>query len=293
MKPLDIDLREPLLELVRRTSTVLAPDVVVSIERAAANELKGTAAWNAMQTVIENIHLAREKSAPVCQDTGHLTFHVHSPFGYSQNMLIEQMLWAVRTASAKTYLRPNSVDSLTGKNSGDNTGLGFPMFYFHEWEKDELRFDLMLKGGGCENVGAQYRLPHAPLGAGRDLEGVRRVVLDAIDKAQGYGCSPGIIGVGIGGDRGTGYLVSKEQLFRKLDDKNPNAELGALEERIVAEANQLGIGPMGFGGKTTILAVKIGASHRVPASFFVSISYACWADRRGRLSWKNGEVSYD
>jgi len=293
VKPLDIDLREPLLELVRRTSTELAPDVAALIERAAATESKGTAAWNAMQTVLENIHLAREKSAPICQDTGHITFHVHSPFGYSQRMLIEQMLWAVRTASAKTYLRPNSVDSLTGKNSGDNTGLGFPMFYFHEWEKDELCFDLMLKGGGCENVGAQYRLPHAPLGAGRDLEGVRRVVLDAIDKAQGYGCSPGIIGVGIGGDRGTGYLVSKEQLFRRLDDKNPNAELAALEERILSEANQLGIGPMGFGGKTTILAVKIGANHRVPACFFVSVSYACWADRRGRLSWKNGEVSYD
>jgi fumarate hydratase class I len=167
------------------------------------------------------------------------------------------------------------------------------MFYFHEWEKDELRFDIMLKGGGCENVGAQYRLPHAPIGAGRDLEGVRRVVLDAIDKAQGYGCGPGIIGVGIGGDRGTGFLVSKEQLFRKLDDKNPNSQLAALEERILTEANQLGIGPMGFGGKTTVLAVKIGANHRVPACFFVSISYTCWADRRGRLSWKNGEATYD
>ncbi len=293
MKSIDIDLREPLLELVRRTSTDLSPDVERVIERAASAEPKGTAGWSAMQTVCENIVMAREKSAPICQDTGHVTFHVHHPFGYSQKTLIEQMVWAVREASAKTYLRPNSVDPLTGKNPGDNTGFGFPMFYFHEWDKDGLRVDLMLKGGGCENVGAQYRLPHPPLGAGRDLEGVRRVVLDAIDKAQGYGCGPGIIGVGVGGDRGTGYLVSKEQLFRKLDDKNPNPELAALEERLVSEANQLGIGPMGFGGNTTVLAVKIGANHRVPACFFVSVSYACWADRRGRLHWKNGEVSYD
>lgn len=293
MKPIDIEVREPLLELIRRTSTDLAPDVVRVVEKAAADEPEGSAGWSAMKTVCENIVLAREKSAPICQDTGHITFHVHHPFGYSQKMLIEQMLWAVREATAKTYLRPNSVDPLTGKNSGNNTGDGFPMFYFHEWDKDGLRFNLMLKGGGCENVGAQYRLPHPPLGAGRDLEGVRRVVLDAIDKAQGYGCGPGIIGVGIGGDRSTGYLVSKEQLFRKLDDTNPNPELAALEERILKEANELGIGPMGFGGKTTVMAVKIGQNHRVPACYFVSMSYACWADRRGSLQWKNGEVTYD
>jgi fumarate hydratase class I len=293
VKPIDIDLREPLLELIRRTSTVLAPDVSAVIERAAKTESKGSAGWSALQTVLENITLARDKSAPICQDTGHITFHVHFPFGYSQRMLTEQILDAVRTATAKTYLRPNAVDTLTGKNSGNNTGAGFPMFYFHEWEKNELRFDVMLKGGGCENVGAQYRLPHVPLGAGRDLEGVRRVILDAIDKAQGYGCGPGIIGVGIGGDRCSGYLTSKEQLARKLDDVNPNPELAALEERILKEANELGIGPMGFGGKTTIMAVKIGSNHRVPACYFVSMSYACWADRRGSLHWKNGEVTYD
>ena len=138
----------------------------------------------------------------------------------------------------------------------------------------------MLKGGGCENVGAQYSLPHTELGAGRDLDGVRKVILDAVQKAQGKGCGPGVLGVCIGGDRGAGYVNSKEQLLRDLDDTNEHKDLKKLEKDIVETSNKLGIGPMGFGGKTTLLGCKVGVLNRLPASFFVSISYMCWAYRR-------------
>jgi fumarate hydratase class I len=138
----------------------------------------------------------------------------------------------------------------------------------------------VLKGGGCENVGAQYSLPAEKLHANRDLDGCRKVILDAVLQAQGKGCGPGVLGVCIGGDRATGYEYSKKELLRFLTDRNPMPDLDALEQDILKTANELGIGPMGFGGKTTLLGVKICAANRVPASFFVSISYMCWAYRR-------------
>ncbi len=201
---------------------------------------------------------------------------------------------AVVQATKKSYLRPNSVDSLSGKNSGNNLGGAyFPSVHFEEVEGDTLTIELMLKGGGCENVGAQYSLPNSALGAGRDLAGVRKVVLDAAFQAQGQGCAPGILGVAIGGDRGSSYYASKETLFRQMGDVNPNPELAALETRLTEEANQLGIGPMGFGGKTTVLDTKISHLNRLPASFFVTISYMCWAYRRRKLTWKDGQAIYE
>jgi fumarate hydratase class I len=204
-----------------------------------------------------------------------------------------QIKEAVVQATQKSYLRPNSVNTVTGKNTGDNTGdEHYPAIHFEEVEGDTLIVDLMLKGGGCENVGAQYKLPDNRLGAGRDLEGVRKVVLDAVFQAQGKGCSPGALGVAIGGDRGSSFLASKEALFREINDENPDPKLAKLETRLVEDANKLGIGPMGFGGKTTVLDVKVKGLHRLPASYFVSVSYMCWAYRRRRMTYQGGESSY-
>jgi len=186
----------------------------------------------------------------------------------------------VRIATQQAYLRPNAVEALSGKNSGDNTGVDFPTIHLEEWEENYLKVGLMLKGGGCENVGRQYSIPSAEFPASRDMKGVRQAVLDAIYQAQGEGCAPGVIGVAIGGDRATGIIKAKEQFFRPLHDSNPNPELAEMEKRLYEEANQLGIGPMGFGGLTTVLGVKMAQLHRLPASFFVSVSYMCWADRR-------------
>jgi fumarate hydratase class I len=290
-----LDLTQPILELVRLASTDLPPDVEKVLRQAVEHEQPGTAARGAMETIIKNVELSRANSTPICQDTGTPIFYVHYPVGWSTRQLRAQIEAAVVEATRKSYLRPNSVDSLTGKNSGNNLGGSyFPSLHFEEVDGDTLTIDLMLKGGGCENVGAQYSLPNTPLGAGRDLAGVRKVVLDAVHKAQGQGCAPGLLGIAIGGDRGSSYYASKETLFRKVDDTNPNPELAALETRLTEETNQLGIGPMGFGGETTTFGAKITALNRLPASFFVTISYMCWAYRRRKMTvHPDGRVEYE
>jgi fumarate hydratase class I len=194
---------------------------------------------------------------------------------------------AVRTATEQAYLRPNAVAALSGKNTGDNTGIDFPTIHFEEWEHDYVKVGLLLKGGGSENCGCTYSIPSPEFEAGRDIAGVRKAVLDAAFRAQGFGCAPGILGVGIGGDRATGMIKAKEQLFRPLSDANPNPELDRLEKQLTREINELGIGPMGFGGRTTVLGVKIAELHRLPASFFVSVAYMCWAERRKTLTWRD------
>lgn len=286
------DLTEAFVELFRRASSDLPEDVEEALRDAYNREDEGSAAQSVFGSILENVSLARKQSTPICQDTGTPIFYVRYPFGWSTLKLREQISEAAREATRRSYLRPNAVDSLSGKNSGDNTGIDFPVVHFIEWEEDFLQVDLTLKGGGCENVGAQYRLPDSKLGAGRDLEGVRKAVLDAVLQAQGQGCSPGILGVAIGGDRGTGYEVSKEQFLRKLGERSPHKDVASLEERLVDEANSMGIGPMGFGGKTTVLDVQIDAAHRLPASYYVTVSYMCWACRRHRMEVRGDEVSY-
>lgn len=273
-------LHESLVELIRMTSAELPNDVQKVILEALDREEKNTTAEYAMNIIKANIELAKKKSQPLCQDTGTVLFFVAHPVGFDQEKFTKSVHKAVIESTKKGYLRQNSVDSLTGENAGLNIGPGHPSIHFHQHSKPTVEIKLMLKGGGCENVGAQYSLPYTPLEAGRDLNGVRKVILDAVLKAQGKGCGPGVLGVCIGGDRGQGYIDSKEQLLRKLDDKSSIKELADLEKEIVETANKLGIGPMGFGGKTTLLGCKIGALNRLPASFFVSISYMCWAYRR-------------
>lgn len=269
-----------LLELVRRTSTELPEDVKRVITQSLQREKEGSIARNALAIIERHIQLAKERSLPICQDTGSCLFYVDYPVGFDQLAFAESAQAAVKEATLKGYLRQNSVSSLTGKNTGTNIGPGMPVFHFHQHSGSELTVRMMLKGGGSENMGQQYSLPLVQLGANRDLEGCRRVILDAVLNAQGKGCGPGILGICIGGDRATSYEHSKEQLLRKLDDTNPIPELAQLESTILEQGNQLGIGPMGFGGKTTLLGVKIGSLNRVPASFFISISYMCWAFRR-------------
>ena len=287
------DLTQELLELVRLTSTNLPSDVEKTLRSASAKEKPDSAARGAMETILTNVDMTRRNSTPICQDTGTPIFFVHYPEGWYPRELREQIKTAVSQATKKTYLRPNAVDSLNGKNTGTNIGdQYFPTIHFEEIDGDTLTIDLILKGGGCENVGAQYSLPDDRLKAGRDLEGVRKAVLDAVFKAQGEGCAPGFLGVAIGGDRGTSFIASKEALLRKVEEANPRADLAALEERITDEANELGIGPMGFGGKSTVLGTKITSTYRLPASFFVTVSYMCWAFRRRKMMVKDGQTIY-
>jgi fumarate hydratase, class I len=278
--------------LIRRTSAEIPDDVHAALLASLENEKKGTIAESALKIIERNIEIARQKSQPICQDTGSILFYVDSPAGQDQIAFEEVARDAVREATKKGYLRQNSVNSLTGMNDGTNVGPGSPSLHFHQHRAAETHVRLILKGGGCENVGAQYSLPNEKLKAGRDLKGCRRVILDAVLQAQGKGCGPGILGVCIGGDRATGYEFSKKQLLRSLTDRNPVPELDELEQDILRTANELEIGPMGFSGRTTLLGVKICAANRVPASFFVSVSYMCWAYRRqGAVLNSNGEIT--
>ena len=273
---------ENVLELIRRTSAFLPQDVEQVLAMKKKLEAPGSKADFALDLVMQNVGLAKKRSLPICQDTGLLNFYVKCPVGFDQIALQEAMEEAVAEATKKGYLRQNSVDSLTGKNSGTNLGPGSPMFKFVQTNEEKLDIRLIQKGGGCENMSAQYKLPGEFNGKkfGRDLEGVRACILDAVHQAQGKGCSPGFLGVCIGGDRATGYDWAKYQLLRKVDDVNPNPDLAQLEEKIMKQANALQIGPMGFGGKLTIGCCKIGLRNRLPASFFLTLAYMCWAYRR-------------
>jgi fumarate hydratase class I len=285
-------MQENLLELIRRTSAELPGDVVRGVHKGLRREKKGSSARYALEVIRDNIVMAKDKSQPLCQDTGVIICYADLPSWCDEPTFRKAYEKAVVQATKVGYLRQNSVDSITGKNSGNNLGPGNPSFHFHPARGQSLRVRMMLKGGGCENSSIQYSLPDNRIGAGRDLEGVRKCLLDSLVQAQGKGCGPGILGVCIGGDRGSGYVAAKETLFRLLDDRNEDEVLAKLEDRVLREGNQLGIGPMGFGGDTTVLGVKITHRNRVPASFFVSVAYMCWAFRRnGFMMGKSGRIS--
>ena len=289
------DLTNDILELIRRTSTNLPEDVESRLREAVEQEQPGSAARGALETILKNVELSRANSTPICQDTGTPIFTIHYPEGWSTRKLKEQVRAALAEATRRSFMRPNAVDAVYDRNSGNNLGgEDFPYVYFEEVDADQpLVIELMLKGGGCENVGRQYSLPDNTLGAGRDLAGVRKVVLDAVQKAQGQGCAPGILGVAIGGDRGSSFAKSKEVLFSPLGARNPDGKLAALEERLTQESNEMGIGPMGFGGKTTVIDTKITGLHRLPASYYVSVSYMCWAYRRRKMTVAGEQVTYE
>ncbi len=276
-------IKDSILQLITEASTNLPPDVRRAIKRAQMEEEMGSRASLALNTIVDNIVSAEEDVRPICQDTGMPTFIVKCPVGLNQLELTDEIRTATAEATKAGKLRPNSVNPITGKNTGTNLGPGTPVIHFHQWDKDELDIRLILKGGGCENKNIQYALPMEVPGlgrAGRDLEGIRKCILHAVYQAQGYGCSSGFIGVGIGGDRTTGYELAKEQLFRTADDVNPDETLAKMENYIMDAANRLDIGAMGFGGKVTLLGCKIGVMNRIPASFYVSVAYNCWAFRR-------------
>ncbi len=275
--------QESILRLIIDTSTNLPPDVRRAVELAKVQETVGTQSALALDAIVDNILAAESDEAPICQDTGMPTFELSVPVGANQIVMEKQIKAAVAEATKLGKLRTNSVDSLTGKNTGDNLGPGTPVIHFHQWERDDIEVKLILKGGGCENKNIQYSLPADLEGlgrAGRDLDGVRKCILHAVYQAQGQGCSAGFVGVCIGGDRTSGYQHAKEQLFRPLEDINPISELADLEAYVMETANQLGIGTMGFGGKVSLLGCKIGVQNRLPASFYVSVAYNCWAFRR-------------
>ena len=273
-----MDVERRIAGLIRKTTSTLSDDVLQALKAAARREAKGSAARMVLETLLRNEALAASQGTPMCQDTGTLTFFIDDRL--RKVVTPETVRHAVASATEKGWLRRNTIDSVTGRSVDSNVCDGAPVLHYVPGCGKTPTVTLLMKGGGSENMSRQYSLPDASLGAGRDLDGVRLCVMDAVRRAQGYGCAPGILGVCIGGDRAGGYEAAKLQLLRRLDDANGTAALGALERRVLKEANALGIGPMGLGGKTTLLGVKVGSLPRVPASFFVTVAYMCWALRR-------------
>lgn len=268
--------------MYRKTATNLSEDVFSELKKAEI--IEEGAAKDIIKNIIKNIELAKNHSKPICQDTGTPIFYIKYSKKFSQKELRKTIIQATKTATKSVPLRGNAVDVMNNKNNGNNTGAFFPIIYFEEIDKG-LVIDLMLKGGGSENVGQTYKLPNSKLGASRNLEGVRRCVLDGVFKAQGKACPPYIIGVSIGGSKDMVSFLSKKQLLRNANDKNNNPNLMKLEETLKKDINGLGIGPAGLGGKTTCLGVKTALSSRHPASYFVDVSFCCWACRKGRLKY--------
>ncbi len=276
-----------LLDLIRRASTTISDDVAAALRRARAMDSDHPRAAPTLDMLIKDCGLACENGVPLCQDTGTLTFFFDVPRGCDEFALREAAAEAVAEATRKGWLRRNTIDTLSGKSIDTNVAPGAPVCHF-EQRRDAngpITARLLMKGGGSENMGCQFSLPDSSLGAGRDLEGVRKCILQAVWLAQGKGCAPGILGVCIGGDRAEGWLHAKMQLLRDLGDHSPDPVLAALEDRVFEEANSLGIGPMGTGGKTTLLGVKIASRTRLPASYFVTVAYNCWACRRASVTF--------
>ncbi|MGA2266743.1 MAG: fumarate hydratase [Phycisphaerae bacterium] len=270
-----MDLKSRIIDLYRKAATELPADVVDALKGAYEQETDPTPK-EVLATILENLSLAKGEAIPICQDTGTPLFYVKDDGSIPRGELRKIIEAATETATAEVPLRPNGVDIITGKNIGNR-----PIIHFEE--ADRFGIDLFLKGGGSENVSAVYAIPSTEINADRSLDGARTCVLDCMVKAQGRGCSPYVVGVAVAGGIEEVAHLSKKQLLRKISDVNPVPELRSFEERTLKEINQLGIGPLGLGGRSTALAVKAAVAPRHPACFFVGVSVGCWALRRHSL----------
>jgi fumarate hydratase class I len=285
-------MKNNLIELIRRTTSNLPADIESALQHATASEPQETQAPSFLKAILDNVAIARAQSAPLCQDTGTLTFFFSVPRGTDTWQMEQSAHEAVKEATAQGLLRQNTIDTLTGKSIPTNVTEGAPVCHFEQKDAHTTEVWLLQKGGGSENMSCQFSLPDETLNAGRDLAGVRKCILHAVWQAQGFGCAPGILGVCLGSDRGEGFLLAKKQLLRPLSDCSPIPELATLEEQLLQEANTLGIGPMGLGGKTTLLGVKIASAPRLPASYFVTVAYMCWASRRRGFRLEGNQLTW-
>lgn len=266
-----------LVEALREAATALPADVVRALEAARDRE-EGPARVQ-LEAILENVRLAREKGVPICQDTGTQTFFVRvgTAFPYLEE-LRAAIPEAVRRATREVPLRPNTVHPFTKRNPGDNTGRFIPYVTWELVPGDAAEVHLLPKGGGSENCCKLVMLTPA-----RGIPGVVEAVVEHIAHCRGLPCPPTVVGVGIGGGADLSLKLGKLALLRPVGERHPEPEVAALEEELEEAINALGVGPMGLGGKTTVLAVHVEYAHRHPASFPLGIVVQCWADRRARV----------
>ncbi len=275
-------------KLLQLAATELPRDVKEALQRAYREE-ESEVGKAQLKVILKNVELAEKQQVPLCQDTGVVTFYVKAGSPVTGLDKVEQALRkATVKATREVPLRPNAVDPFTQKNTGDNTGRFIPHIHWEVTAGDALEITVMPKGGGSENVSALGMLSPS-----QGLKGLKKFVIETVVNAGAKPCPPTILGVAVGGGADIALKLAKASLLKPLNQPNPNPELAKLEQELREAANQTGIGPMGLGGKTTVLDVKVDYAHRHPASYPVAVVVQCWAARRAsaRIS-SEGKVEY-
>jgi fumarate hydratase subunit alpha len=277
-----------IVKLIQLASIKLPKDIkkaIINMYQLESHQIAKTQ----LKAIIDNIRLAEESNIPICQDTGILSFYIKAGSNFEGLEKVENILCkAVKRATVEIPLRPNTLNPFTQKNSGDNIGRYIPYFYWKIVNGDFLEITVLPKGGGSENVCALKMMKPTD-----GLICVERFVIDSVTKAGGMPCPPTIIGVGIGGGANIAMDLAKVALLRPLDQHNSDNSVANLERRLYTAVNRTGIGPMGLGGDSTTLAVKVEYASVHPASFPVAIAFQCWAARRASvLIHSNRKVEY-
>ena len=274
------------VELLRKTVTRMTDDVVNELKNAMKNETEEVPRMQ-LKAILDNLELAEKTTTPLCQDTGVTIFYVNLP--RCLNVDVEKgIIEGVRTATKEVPLRPNAVHPLTRKNPGDNVGRKMPYVNFKIWDKDYIEITVMTKGAGSENMSQLSMLTPS-----QGVKGVKEFILNVVLKAGSNPCPPTILGVGIGGSSDIATKLAKEALLRPIDKPNEDAEIASMEKELKDALNDLGIGVMGLGGKTTVLGVNIEYAFCHTASLPVAVNVQCWAARRGTAQiFPDGKVKY-
>lgn len=274
--------------IIKQAVIYLPDDIKQALKKAYAEETSETGKTQ-LKAILDNIDLAEKYQAPVCQDTGTIIFFIKAGARVKDLDKVEAaLISATKRATKEVPLRPNAVDPFTGKNSGDNTGRYVPVINWEIVSGDTLELTVMTKGGGSENVCLGGMIV-----PGEGIKGVKKFVVDAVVKAGAQPCPPNILGIAMGAGADTSMKLAKKALLRPLTEHNPDPEIAKLEKEIFEAVNMTGIGPMGLGGKTTVLGVHIDHAFRHPASFPVAVAFNCWASRRATARIKpDGTVEY-
>jgi len=275
-------------ELVRQAVIFLPEDVKIALQRAHSEETSEVARMQ-LQAILDNVSLAEKKKVPICQDTGSLVFFVKAGVNFEGLNRVENALSAaVQRATVEVPLRPNAVHPFTQKNSGNNMGKGLPEIHWELVEGKTLELSVLIKGGGSENFSVLGMLNPA-----EGLSELKRFVVDAVIRAGAQPCPPTILGVGVGGSAELALSLAKKALLKPVGESNEDVTLACLEQELLEAANMTGIGPMGVGGKTTVLDIHVDYAFRHPASFPVAVMFNCWAARRASAIIEvDGSVKY-
>jgi fumarate hydratase subunit alpha len=276
------------VKLLKLAVTELPQDLKEALQRAYREE-ESEAGKTQLKAILDNMELAEKTRTPMCQDTGVIIFYVKAGAQVENLDKIEDALRkATKRATEEVPLRPNAINPFTQKNSGDNTGRFFPFINWEITPGESVELTVLPKGGGSENVCALGMLR-----PGDGVKGLKRFVVDTVIKAGAKPCPPNILGVAVGGGADIAMKLAKKALLRPLGQPNPDPELAKLERALYEAANMTGIGPMGLGGRFTVLDVKVDYAHRHPASYPVAVAVQCWAARRASARiHPDGKVEY-